>query len=154
MDLISDLYLTHPFWLWLAVGAIFLGLEVATGSGYLMWPAGAAAVIAVINLTSLRLGLPAELALVAILTLAGTLTAKRWMPKNIHGDTPDINDPTIRLVGRRGVATASFVDGRGRVDVDGKDWAAELEAGEALAAGTRVEVTGIIDGARLSVRPA
>jgi inner membrane protein len=154
MDLITNLYTTDPFWVWLAIAAVILGLEVATGSGYLMWPAGAAAIIAVINLTGIRMGLPAELALVAVLTLVATLTTKRWMPKNIHGDNPDINDPSIRLVGRRGVATANFVDGRGRVDVDGKDWAAELDAGEILAAGTRVEVIGIIDGARLSVRAA
>ena len=154
MDLITNLYTTDPFWVWLAIAAVILGLEVATGSGYLMWPAGAAAIIAVINLTGIRMGLPAELALVAVLTLVATLTTKRWMPKNIHGDNPDINDPSIRLVGRRGVATANFIDGRGRVDVDGKDWAAELDAGEILAAGTRVEVIGIIDGARLSVRAA
>src|SRR5688572_16974262 len=111
MDLITNLYSTDPFWVWLAIAAVILGLEVATGSGYLMWPAGAAAIIAVINLTGIRMGLPAELALVAVLTLVATLTTKRWMPKNIHGDNPDINDPNIRLVGRRGVATANFVDG-------------------------------------------
>ncbi len=154
MDLITGLYFTHPFWFWISIAAVILALEVATGSGYLMWPAAAAAVIAVINLIGLRLGLPSELALVAVLTLAGTLTARRWMPKNIAGDNPDINDPNIRLVGRRGVATATVVDGRGRVDVDGKDWAAEVEGDDSGAAGTRVVVTGIIDGARLRVRPA
>ena len=154
MELISGLYFTHPFWFWISIAAVILALEVATGSGYLMWPAAAAAVIAVINLVRLRLGLPTELALVAFLTLAGTLTARRWMPKNIAGDNPDINDPSVRLVGRRGVATSSFVDGRGRVDVDGKDWAAELDGAEELTAGARVEITGVIDGARLSVRPS
>ena len=154
MDLITSLHFTLPFWIWLAIALLCLAFEVATGSGFLMWPAAAAALIAVINLVGLTLGLPAELALVSVLSIAGALTMRRWLPRNVAGDNPDINDPNLRLAGRRGVATSTFVHGRGRVDVDGKDWAAELDGGEELAAGTRVEVTGLIDGARLSVRPA
>jgi membrane protein implicated in regulation of membrane protease activity len=153
MDMISTLYFTHPFWVWLAIGALFLGVEVVTGSGYLLWPAGAAAVMAVVNLAGLRIGLPAELALFALLTLVSTITAKRYLPKGIHSG-PDINDPMLRLVGRRGVATASFLDGRGRVSVDGKDWAAELEEDFTVEAGSPVVIDGVVDGARLRVRPA
>jgi inner membrane protein len=154
MDAITALYFDHPFWVWLAVAALFLAVEVATGSGYLLWPAASAAVLGILNLATLRLGLPAELALFAFLTLASTLTAKRYLPKSIHANDPDINDPLLRLVGRRGVATTSFIDGRGRVAVDGKDWAAELEAGLHLEAGAPAIVHGVLDGARLSVRPA
>jgi membrane protein implicated in regulation of membrane protease activity len=152
MEAVSALYFDHPFWVWMAIGALFLAIEVATGSGYLLWPAGAAAVMALINLAGLRLGLPAELALFAGLTLVSTLTAKRYLPKGIHTG-PDINDPMLRLVGRKGVATASFLDGRGRVAVDGKDWAAELEEGFAIEAGAPVVIDGVVDGARLRVRP-
>ena len=35
-------YLGHPMWVWLAVGALLLAAEVATGSGYLLWPAASA----------------------------------------------------------------------------------------------------------------
>ena len=154
MDAVTELYLSHPFWIWMAVAAVFLGVEVATGSGWLLWPAASAAVIGLINLAGVRMGLPMELAVFAFLTIASTLTARRYLPRNISGDNPDINDPLIRLVGRHGVATATFLDGRGRVAVDGKDWAAELDGGRELEAGARVEVTAILDGARLGVRPS
>jgi membrane protein implicated in regulation of membrane protease activity len=45
-----------------------------------------------------------------------------------------------------------FRDGRGRVFVDGKEWAAQLEGGASLASGAKVTVVGV-GGARLTVRP-
>ncbi len=36
---LMSFYATHPFWVWLAVAAIFLAVEVATGTGWLLWPA-------------------------------------------------------------------------------------------------------------------
>ena len=53
----------------------------------------------------------------------------------------DINDPARRLVGQQGEAAAPFKAGLGRVFVDGKEWAAELDGGGDLAAKTKVEVT-------------
>ena len=64
----------------------------------------------------------------------------------------DINDPTPRIVGQQGEATDAFKAGLGRVFVDGKEWAAELEGGGELAAKTKVEVTQILGGARLKVK--
>ena len=55
----------------------------------------------------------------------------------------DINDNVARLGGHQGRA--------GRVFIEGKEWAAELDEGEALEAGSRVEVTGVA-GAHLKVR--
>ena len=45
---VSDLYLTHPFWVWIGFAAALLAVEVATGSGWLLWPAAAAAVVSVL----------------------------------------------------------------------------------------------------------
>ena len=68
------------------------------------------------------------------------------------GAKGDINDPSRRLVGQEGEATDAFKAGLGRVFVDGKEWAAELEGGGELAAKTKVEVTQILGGARLKVK--
>jgi len=38
------------------------------------------------------------------------------------------------------------------VFVDGKEWSAELDAADALAAGAKVEVIAVLGGARLRVR--
>jgi membrane protein implicated in regulation of membrane protease activity len=152
MDWLTELYLQHPFWVWMAIAAILLAVEVATGSGYLLWPASAAAVVAL--LTGLRLGLPVELLIFAGLTIAGIVLARRYLPNPFRPRGPDINDTHQRVVGCAGQAVGAFSNGHGRVFVDGKEWAAELEGGGELASGAEVRVVGISSGARLKVKAA
>lgn len=148
-DLVQ-LYLSHPFWAWIALAAALLAVEVATGSGWLLWPSASAAVVAVLAQV-LRLG-PAEAVLAfAVLTIVSTLLARRYFPRRLASHAHDINDNVGRLVGHQGRAVAPFRDRAGRVFIDGKEWAAELDDGEALAAGQSVEVIGV-HGARLRVR--
>ena len=147
MHTLIELYTNHPFWVWMAMAAILLAVEMMTGSGYLLWPAAAAAVVALI--TPLRLGSPVEIAVFAGLTLVGTLVARRYWPNPLRPSGPYINDPHPRLVGSRGRAA-----GHGRVFVDGKEWSAELEDGGDLPAGAEVKVTGVLNGACLKVKPA
>lgn len=151
-DLMS-LYLAHPFWSWAGAAALFLAIEVMTGSGWLLWPAGVAVVVAFLATYA---GLsPFQAALVfALLTVSSILLARRYLPKSLFRPAAsDINDSAGRIVGREGRVVAAFVGRSGRVFVDGKEWAAELEDGETLAAGARVEVTGV-SGAQLRVRGA
>jgi membrane protein implicated in regulation of membrane protease activity len=150
MDALASLYLVHPFWTWMGLAAILLAIEVATGSGYLLWPSASAAVTGL--LAGLGLGLPVELLAFAVLTIASTLIARRYLPQPFRPRGPDINDPLRRVVGHDGHAASAFSNGRGRVFVDGKEWAAELEDGEELAPGADVKVTGVIGGARLKVK--
>jgi hypothetical protein len=86
-------------------------------------------------------------------TIAVTLTARRYMPRSLTTHSHDINDNVGRLVGHHGLAVGGFKGRAGRVSIDGKEWAAELEDGEAPEAGARVEVTGV-HGSRLKVRAA
>lgn len=126
MTWLTELYSTHPFWIWLAVGAVILAAEVATGTGWLLWPAACAAIVAV--LTFILPNDPViELAAFAVLTIASTLLARRYLPGNASGDGPDINDNVGRLVGHFGAAASDFENGRGRVFIDGKEWAAVAE---------------------------
>lgn len=152
MPTLTELYAAHPFWIWLALGGALLALEVATGSGWLLWPAASAAVVAVIAAVA-PLGVLGAVLLFAALTIVSTLTARRYLPRSLTTHAHDINDNIARLIGHQGKAVASFRDRSGRVFIDGKEWAAELEDGEALEAGSRVEVTGV-HGARLRVRQA
>jgi membrane protein implicated in regulation of membrane protease activity len=66
-------------------------------------------------------------------------------------DGGDINDTTGRLRGHEGVVAEDFASGMGRVLVDGKEWAAELEGGGALGRGAKIVVTAV-GGAQLTVR--
>lgn len=150
MDQLTNLYLDHPVWVWLAVAAVFLAAEVASGSGWLLWPAGAAAVVALLTLV-LPPSLPLELGLFAALTAVSAIFGRRFLPKAM-GAGPDINDNLSRLVGKYGRAVSAFDNGRGRVFIDGKEWAAVAEGAEP-ALEQRVEVVAA-EGAVLRVRAA
>ena len=148
----TELYLSHPFWVWIAFAAAILAIEVATGSGWLLWPAAAAAVVAVLAEFT-PISAPLALVVFALLTIVSTLLARRYLPRSVTAHGHDINDQVNRLVGHHGVAVAAFAGRAGRVFIDGKEWAAELDEGDALEAGSRVEVVAVA-GARLRVRGA
>lgn len=152
MDGLLDLYWTHSFWVWAAIAGALLAAEVATGSGWLLWPAASAAAVGVLT-TVIDLPAPVAALAFAAITIAATLVSRRYLAKRTLPEGGDINDPSGRLLGQRGRAVADFVDGDGRVFVDGKEWAAEVEGGGALVAGEPVEVTGV-SGAQLKVRQA
>jgi len=151
MDGLWDFYVNHGFWAWVGLGGVLLAIEVSLGSGYLLWPAAAAGMVAVVVVTGISPGLPAELGLFAILTIASSLLANRFFPPS-PATGPDINDTHLRLEGREGSAVGAFHNGRGRVFVEGKEWAAEADAD--LADGDRVRVVAVSDGATLRVERA
>lgn len=150
MDQLTDLYFNNPFWIWLAIGAVFLAGEVATGSGLLLWPAACAALVAVLTFVLPGNAL-VHLAVWAGLTIVATLTARRYLPRKVAAPAgPDINDNVGRLVGHHGVAVEAFANGRGRVFIDGKEWAA-VSKDEAILVDQAVKVTAA-EGAVLTVK--
>ena len=146
-------YSAHALWIWIAVAAAILAVEVALGSGWLLWPAVVAATVG--GLSALTpLPLPVALVLFAVLTIASSLLARRYFPRSEMAAGGDINDNITRLIGQEARAVQAFSAGHGRVSVDGKEWPAELEEGETLRLGAEVVVTGVRDGTRLQVRPS
>jgi membrane protein implicated in regulation of membrane protease activity len=141
--------LQNPLALWLVIAALLLAFEVGTGSGWLLWPAGSAAVTGLAALV-LHVDLQMQLVVFAALTIATTLAGRRFFPR-AGAPGGDINDTSTRLVGSDGVGVEDFQGGQGRVFVDGKEWAAELEGGGPLAAGAKVVVIDV-GGAQLKVR--
>ncbi len=152
MDMLTSFVFAHPFWSWMALAAILLAAEVATGSGYLLWPSASAAVTAC--LSGLGVSLPEQVGLFAGLTIVSTFVARRYLPSPFRPRGVDINAPSRRIVGHGGKVAAPFTAGRGRVLIDGKEWAAELEGGGELPAGAEVTVTALVTGARLKVKAA
>jgi membrane protein implicated in regulation of membrane protease activity len=152
MSDLTTFLLTHPMWAWLAIGAVFLIVEVMTGSGWLLWPAGAAAMVGAVIFFA-PLGIPVQAVLFAGLTIVTTYLGRRYL-LTAHAPGRDVNDPYARLIGHRGKAVETFRTGAGRVFIDGKEWSAELEGDGALVAGAPVVVTALLGGARLRVRLA
>ena len=152
MDHAEAFFLANPFWTWVAIGGVFLIGELMTGSGWLLWPAGAAAVVA---LATQFAGLiwPEEIVLFVVTAIVFTYLGRRFLRPAPKGER-DINALAPRLIGREGEAAAAFKAGLGRVFVDGKEWAAELDSGGDLAAKSKVKVLEILGGARLKVTAA
>ena len=151
MDALIELHAAQPYWIWLALGVILLAIEAAFSTEWLLWPAVAAGVVAVVTALGLPLGLLGEVLLFAVLTVAATLLSRRLIQRVNPTDHPDINARDSRLIGQRAQVIQAFVDGRGRVFVSGAEWVAEIE-GAAPLAGESVIVEAM-DGSRLKVRP-
>jgi len=151
MDVLA-LYLAHPFWWWVGVGVLLLAVEVATGTDQLLWPSASAGVVAAWQGLGLPLSPGLDVGLFAVLTIASTLLARRYLRRPAAG--PDVNDRVTRLVGGRGEAVTAFQNGQGRVFVDGAEWAAEAQGDASIDAGARVEVVEVLDGGRLLVKLA
>jgi hypothetical protein len=152
MDVVSDIYNSQPFWIWLAVGVLLLAVEAALSTEWLLWPAVAAGVVAVVTVLGLEIGLAGEVGLFAALTVVATLLSRRLVQRVNPGDKPDINDREARLIGQRARVVQAFVEGRGRVFVSGAEWAAEMD-GPTVDVGDSVVVESL-NGPSLRVRPA
>jgi membrane protein implicated in regulation of membrane protease activity len=149
MTSFADLYVAQPFWIWLAIGVLLLAVEAMFSTEWLLWPAVSAGIVAVMTAAGVRLGLPGEVAVFALLTVAATLLSRRLISK-ANTDGPDINDRDSRLIGQRARVVETFVSGRGRVFISGAEWPAEVE-GEAPMEGQDVVVMRV-NGSLLTVQ--
>lgn len=178
MHTLHELYIQNPLWVWLAVGAVFVALDIALGTGKLVWGGVAAASLAFVNLANVRLGWAAEFGIFAVVLVGGVLVsfapwrmkstsathiertakpAKAAKPQKVARVQPP-EQPTAdegrtgRLIGRIGRTTSEFANGVGRVWIDGAEWGAELDGEETLPSDTPVRVMGVTGGVRLHVR--
>ncbi len=142
----------QPAWAWMALAALLLAGELASGSGYLLWPSASAGLVGLLKLAGLPVNAAVQIGLFVVLTIGSTYAARRFLPHRGHSlpAADDLNDQKRLLIGREGEALS---DDGGRVFVDGKEWAAELEDGGSPEPGQRVRVTAVLGGARLQVTP-
>lgn len=124
MQTLIDLYTNQPFWMWLALGVVLLAIEAALSTEWLLWPAVSAGAVAALTAVGLRLGLPVEIAIFAVLTIVSSVASRRLI-KKVNPTEPDINDRDSRLVGQQARVVEAFVNGRGRVFISGSEWPAE-----------------------------
>lgn len=133
---------------WLALGLLLLIAEMATGTTYLLWPAVAAFITALISLTGMTTWLSEMIVFavqVILLTWLGQPLVRRWRNE---GAASGLNERSAALIGVRGVV-ASFANGVGSVKVQDTVWRAVSD--EALEAGQSVVIDSV-DGATLKVR--
>lgn len=144
IDLLSQLQPQH----WLLLGLALLIAELASGTTYLLWPAVAAFLTALIAWVA-PIDWAASMGVFAVLVIGltwfGRPLVQRWREE---GKGNGLNDRAQTLVGARGVL-AAFANGAGSVKLNDTIWRAISD--EALQAGETVEVAGA-DGATLKVK--
>jgi len=133
---------------WLVLGLILLIAEMVTGTSYLLWPAVAAFITALLSFFGFTNWL-ADMGLFALmvigLTAFGRPLVQRW---RTSGGSPTLNERSTALIGVRGIVQ-NFGEGVGSVKVNDTVWRFMSE--DALAPGQHVEVTSV-DGATLKVK--
>ncbi|UDF02200.1 NfeD family protein [Asticcacaulis sp. AND118] len=145
------------FWVWLSIGGALLALEMVVGTQWLLWPAAAAGIVSVITLTGAPANLLVQIVVFCVLTLAMTLLSRRFLkPPLVEG--ADINDPQGRLIGQEATVIEAFDDpegqqSRGRVILDGVEWPARSERGDApIGIAEKVRILAVAEGKLIVAR--
>lgn len=148
MDQIAPFLATLGPQHWLVFGLALLIAEMATGTTYLLWPAVAAFLTALVSWmapTSWSAEFAVFAALVVALTAFGRPLLQRWREQ---GGESTLNERSASLIGERGQITA-FENGVGSVKLNDTIWRAA--SSEQLAAGENVEIVAV-DGVTLKVK--
>ncbi|MEM7729667.1 MAG: NfeD family protein [Pseudomonadota bacterium] len=139
-------------WHWLILGVVLLGLELLTGSTYILWPAVSALAVGVLLFIAPGLGWEMQMLLFFLLSVATLILGRTHLQRLVKGGEPsDLNDPGLAMIGRQVRAVSDFSGTEGRVSVGDTQWSARLEAGTA-AAGDLLRVRAV-QGATLIVEP-
>ena len=151
MAVLSGFDFSQPVWLWLALAALVLAIEIVTGTGWLLWPSVSAMVTGAIAALHPPFGVAGQVVVFSLLTIGSSLMARRFLPQTAPKE-PDLNDQTARLMGQSGTVVDDFSAGHGRVFVGGAEWPASSLDDQSLVKGARVSVEAVVDGAQLKVR--
>lgn len=133
---------------WFVLGLILLIAEMASGTTYLLWPAVAAFITAVVSLLGVTNWLADMIifaALVIVLTAFGRPLVQRWRNS---GGSATLNERSTSMIGAHGVVQ-QFGDGVGSVKLNDTNW--RVTSDDVLAPGQHVEVTAV-DGTTLKVK--
>ena len=137
---------------WGLIGVGLVGLELITGTTYILWPAAAALIVAVCVFI-LPLAWEIQFLLFAVLSIILLFVGHFYLRPLMKSDEPsDTNNPVRTMVGRRVVAFSDFDNGEGRVTVGDTQWKASSDA-ENLKTGDKLVITSVV-GATLIVEPA
>lgn len=150
MDIIQ-FFSSNGFLAWLSLAAIFLALELATNTTYLLWASIAAAITSVIALVFPSMSVAGGITIFAVLTIITVYVAKRFFPKQEDSHT-GINDPSARLIGEKVVAIEDFNGGIGYISHGDTRWRALCETSNPVK-GTSLTIKGI-EGATVFVELA
>jgi len=141
------------WWVWLALSAVLLFLEIATPTiFFFLFLAGGAAVVGLVLLLGLEFPLWTQMLVFSVFSLACMVVFRRRLRLRLsaHGREAIDIDP---VVGQMGVVVEDLPPGGlGKVELRGSFWTARNEGNTVLSTGSRCRVTAV-DGLTIRVRP-
>lgn len=136
-------------WHWLILGVALLGIELLSGSTYILWPAVSALFVGILLFIA-PMGWEMQMALFFLLSIATLVLGRTHLQRVVKGGEPsDLNDPGQAMLGRQVKAVADFTGTEGRVEVGDTQWSARLDIGTA-STGDLLRVKAV-EGATLIV---
>ena len=137
---------------WGLLGISLVGLELITGTTYILWPAVAALVMSA-WVFFLPLSWELQFVLFFVLSIVLLVVGHLYLrPLMKSGEPSDLNDPSRAMLGRRVTAFTDFENGHGRVTVGDTQWKSSTEADDPKI-GDALVITAVA-GATLIVEPA
>jgi inner membrane protein len=131
-----------PWWVWTILSAVIGLAELHVPGSYLIWIAAGAALTAAAD-AAWGLSIPAQIgtfaAASALSCVGGYFVYRKVAATHQVSDTP-LNQRSLLLVGSKGIVSADFVSGRGKVRLGDSVWLAE---GPNLSEGTPVVVRSV-----------
>lgn len=135
------------FWHWLIFAAILAGIELTSMSMYLVGPAIAAGVVALLKFFMPEMGFAVSLTIFAVTTVLLTFAARSIIKRIPEGsDKPALNQRGHQYIGREFTLKDAVVDGKGRIKIEDGGW---IIRGANTEAGKKIKITGV-DGTALS----
>ena len=126
-------------WVWLAIAAVLLSLEMLAPGVFLLWFGLAAALVGLL-LPLLHLDASLQLGLFTVLSVGLAVFARMVLRYGISiTDRSTLNKPGNRYKGQIVEVAEAIVAGRGKVKIGDTIWTAE---GPDAGIGARVRVTG------------
>lgn len=142
MGLFSSIAAFLGPWGWWVLAIVLAGVEVMAPGTFFIWFAVAAALVGAVAL-AIPLAWQTELTLFVVLAVISAVIGRRVYGRLSERSDELTNDRLARLVGRVALVDTAIAGGTGHIRLDDTIWRAE---GPDLPAGSRVRVTGVLDG--------
>ena len=136
----AQFMLSYGVWMWLALAALLMTLEVVVPGVHFLWFGVAAALVALLAWIA-PFGWEWQVVVFGMLSLLAVYYGQRLArSRDVATDAPSLNERGAQYIGRTVVVEEAIRGGRGRVRVGDSIWQAE---GPNLPAGAQAKVTAV-----------
>ena len=142
MELFTFLNGISPWW-WVAFGVALGVVEMATMSFFLIWPALAGLVIALMLVAAPATSGEVQIAVFAVLAVALTFGGRSLVHRSESREPSHdgLNNRAVLMVGRHAIVQ-EFTGPEGAVTIDGVRWHAVWPNGQKSISGATVKIAG------------